>query len=668
SQISPQRLERFFVRHGNMYQVAREVRDLCLFSLHNLIADPPFSRLDLVSCRNVLIYLESELQKKIVALFHYALRPGRFLFLGPSEMVAGQPELFRTLDKKHRLFQSRDTVTRPPFSFPLSERGRLGIRPAEDLQRRAAPRQLEVARTFEAILLESYAPACVVVHEAGDIVYFSPRTGRYLESPSGTPTVNVLDMARKGLRLDVRTALHKAVNSRVPVIHENVAFELDGQTQRVNVIVRPMPELGEDPGLFMIVFQDVVVPMGEAQPEVEPGAIMADDPIVRRLEAELRATKDHLQATLEELESSNEELVSSNEELLSMNEELQSANEELQTSKEELQSVNEELETVNAELKKKLEELDHANGDLQNLFQSTRIATVFVDRELRIKKFTPAAVEVFRLIDSDLGRPIADVVPRFPGGDLVKDIREVLRTLSSRERQVRSEEGDAWYLQRILPYRTVEDVIDGVVLTYLDITQLKRAEEERERLAAIVDSSQDGIIGKTLDGIITSWNAGAERIYGYTAREAVGRSLDLIVPPDQQPVMAAVFERLRRGEKIEPFETVRVRKGGQRIDISLSFSPVRDSTGRVVGASGIDRDISERKRADEALRRQAEQLLEDDRRKDEFLAMLGHELRNPLAPIRNCLHILRSPRMTGNQAERSLSTIERQVLHLTRLV
>ncbi|HEY4597089.1 MAG TPA: CheR family methyltransferase, partial [Thermoanaerobaculia bacterium] len=503
-QIAPERLERFFVRHGNMYQVAREIRDTCLFSLHNLIADPPFSRLDLVSCRNVLIYLESELQKKIVALFHYALRPGGFLFLGPSEMVAGQPELFRTLDKKHRLFQSRDTVTRPPFSFPLSERGRLGLRATEDLQRRAVPRQIEVARTFEAVLLESYAPACVVVHEGGEIIYFSPRTGRYLEPPSGTPTVNVIDMARKGLRLDVRTALHKAVTSRVPVVHDNVAFDLDGQTQRVNVIVRPMPELGEDPGLFMIVFQDVVVPAGDPQPEIEPGAIAADDPMVRRLEAELRATRDHLQATLEELESSNEELVSSNEELLSMNEELQSANEELQTSKEELQSVNEELETVNAELKKKLEELDRANGDLQNLFQSTRIATVFVDRELRIKKFTPAAVEVFRLIEGDLGRPIADVVPRFPGGDLVQDIREVLRTLSPRERQVQGEAGDAWYLQRILPYRTVEDVIDGVVLTYLDITRLKRTEEERERLAAIVDSSEDGIIGKALDGIITS--------------------------------------------------------------------------------------------------------------------------------------------------------------------
>ena len=659
SQIPPERLERFFVKHGNMVQVSREIRDLCLFSLHNLIADPPFSRLDLVSCRNLLIYLESELQKKVVALFHYALRPGGILLLGPSEMVAS--DLFRTLDKRLRLFQARDTVTRPPFSFPLGERGRPLARAAEEPQRRVVPRQQEVVRAFETVLLENYAPACVVVNEWGDITYFSPRTGRYLEPPPGAPTVNVLDMARKGLRLDVRTALHKAVNARVPVVHENVAFELDGQTQRVSVIVRPLTELGEDPGLFMIVFQDGVSGGEETGELEELDPILPDDPMVRRLEAELRATKDHLQATLEELESSNEELVSSNEELLSMNEELQSANEELQTSKEELQSVNEELETVNSELKKKLEELDHANSDLQNLFQSTRIATVFVDRDLRIKKFTPAAVEIFRLIDGDVGRPMADIAPRFRVGDLVGDIRAVLRTLAARERQVRVEDGSAWYLLRILPYRTVDDVIDGVVLTFLDVTELKRSEEELGKLAAIVESSQDGIIGKTLDGIITSWNAGAEKMYGYTAREMIGRPVDVIVAPEYRAEMAHVFEQLRKGVRVEPFETGRVRKDGQRFYISLTLSPVRDSAGQLVGASGIDRDISDRKRAEEALREEA-------RRKDEFLAMLGHELRNPLAPVRNCLSILQSPKATAVQKEEARKTAERQVVHLTRLV
>jgi len=667
-QVSPERLERFFVKHGNMYQVSREIRDICLFSLHNLIADPPFSRLDLVSCRNLLIYLESELQKKVVALFHYALRPGGYLFLGPSEMVAGQPELFRTVDKRHRVFQSRDTVARPPFSFPLGERGRLGIRPADEPHRRPAPRQQEVARTFETVLLENYAPACVVANEWGDIVYFSPRTGRYLEPPAGAPSVNVVDMARKGLRLDVRTALHKAASSRVAIVHENVAFEADGQTHRVNVVVRPVPELGEDPGLFMVVFQEIVAGSAGAVDEGYPeaaagtGAVASEDSTVRRrLEAELRSTRDHLQTTLEELESSNEELVSSNEELLSMNEELQSANEELQTSKEELQSVNEELETVNSELKKKVDELDRANSDLQNLFQSTRIATVFVDRELRIKRFTPAAVEVFRLIDGDVGRPVADVAPRFSDGDLLGDIRQVMRTLSTREQQVFVADGPAWYLLRILPYRTVEDVIDGVVMTFLDITELKQAEQEREKLAAIVDSSQDGIIGKTLDRIVTSWNTGAEKMYGYSASEMIGHPIDLLVPPERYDELVGVFEQLRRGVKVEPFETVRVCKDGRRLDISLSFSPIRDADGRLAGASGIDRDISDRKRAEEALREEA-------RRKDEFLAMLGHELRNPLAPIRNCLHVLRSPGISPEQRERAHRTIERQMGHMTRLV
>jgi two-component system CheB/CheR fusion protein len=509
------------------------------------------------------------------------------------------------------------------------------------------------------VLLENYAPACVVTTESGDITYFSPRTGRYLEPPAGVPSVNVLEMARKGLRLDIRTALHKAVHSRVTVVHENVGFELEGQTHRVSIAVRPLVELGDDPGLYMIVFQDVAA--GEWHAEVaDAGALAADDPLVRRLEAELRSTRDHLQATMEELESSNEELVSSNEELLSMNEELQSANEELQTSKEELQSVNEELETVNSELKKKVEELDRANSDLQNLFQSTRIATLFVDREMRLKKFTPAAVDLFRLIDGDLGRPIADITPRFPGLELVQDIREVLRTLAGRERQVQGE-ADAWFLLRVLPYRTLDDVIDGVVLTFLDITQLKRTEEERGKLAAIVESSGDAILGKTLDGVITSWNEGAERLYGYTAREAVGRSIGLISPSEHQKEFFEVIGRLRNGERSASFETVRMAKDGRRLDIFLTLSPLYDAAGRLIGVSGIDRDITERKRDREALREEA-------RRKDEFLAMLGHELRNPLAPVRNSLHILRSSRTAPEQAEKALEMIERQALHLTRLV
>jgi two-component system CheB/CheR fusion protein len=668
-QISEERLARFFVRHGNMLQVAKEIRETCLFSTHNLITDPPFSRLDLMSCRNLLIYLETDLQKKLVPLCHYALRSGGYLFLGPSESVTSWPELFRTVDRRHRIFQSKDVILRPPMSFPLAERTR---HPHARLVSEEAPAAQSgvrnVARAFERILLDHYSPACVLIDERGVIAYFSPRTGRYLEPPAGTPTLNVFDMARQGLRLDLRTAVHKATTSRAPVTHENVSFEVEGRTQRVNLSVRPMLELeGDDPGLFMVVFQEIPGAEAAEAAGLEADALReihpdAADGIIQRLEAELRSTKDHLQATMEELESSNEELVSSNEELLSINEELQSANEELQTSKEELQSVNEELETINAELKKKIDELDRANSDLLNLFQSTQIATIFVDRDLRIKKFTPAATEVFRLIDSDAGRLIADIAPRFVvGGDLLADVRSVLRTLSVKERQVRLVDEEAWYILRILPYRTVDNVIDGVVMTFVDITELRRTQEQRAHLARIVESSQDAILGKTLDGIITSWNAGAEAMYGYAPQEAVGRSVDFIIPPERLPELGPIFAKLRRGEVVEPFETERLHRDGRRLHVLLSISPMHDASGRVVGASAIASDITDRKRWEEELHQAA-------RRKDEFLAMLGHELRNPLAPIRNCLHVLAMPSAGEAQIVRARATIERQVHHLTRLV
>jgi two-component system CheB/CheR fusion protein len=792
-QVSPERLERFFVRHGNLYQVSKEIREICLFSSHNVITDPPFSRLDLVSCRNLLIYLESDLQKKLIPLFHYALRSGGFLFLGPSESVAAWPDLFRTIDKRHRIYLCKDVVLRPPVSFPLTDRFRFVPRPFSESPPPGFGERGEqgVARAFERVLLESYSPACVLVNERGEVLYFSPRTGKYLEPPGGTPTLRVLELARQGLRLDLRTALHKAVTGRASVTHEDVAFEADGTLHRVDLTVRPMFELGEDAGLFMIVFEDRERPVsGVSGPDPAEGREVPAEAagVIHRLEGELRITKDHLHATLEELESSNEELVSSNEELLSINEELQSANEELQTSKEELQSVNEELETINTELKKKIEELDRVNSDLVNLFQSTRIATLFVDRELRIKKFNPAATEVFRLIEGDVGRSIADIAPRFAAADLLPDIRAVLRTLTVRERQVRLTDEDAWYILRILPYRTLDNVIDGVVLTFVDITELRLAQEQRDRLARIVESSQDAILSKTLDGLVTSWNVGAERMYGYTTREMIGHPVEVLAPPERRAELVPIFERLRRGLQIEPFETVRVRKDGLRLHVILTISPVFDSDGRVVGASAIARDITERKQAEEELRlseeryrllvqaltsvvwsadaegrfaerqtaweeytgqpwgehggwgwaqavhpedrerikslwaqsvarktpyrgegrvwhaetasyrhfvaravpllemdgsvrewvgtvndvedrKQAENALrETARHKDEFLAMLGHELRNPLAPIRNCLHVLSMPNVNEAQARLALATLDRQVVDQAREV
>ncbi len=286
-----------------------------------------------------------------------------------------------------------------------------------------------------------------------------------------------------------------------------------------------------------MVFQELGLPQSPADAEREGASPGQVDGVVQQLESELRTTKEHLQATIEEVETSNEELKSSNEELLSTNEELQSANEELQTSKEELQSVNEELETINLELNKKVEELDSVNSDLQNLLQSTQIPTLFLDGELRIKRFTEAATEVFRLIETDVGRPILDIAPRFEG-DIFADLNDVLRTLATRERQVTLADGSASYLMRVLPYRRPGNVIDGLVLTFLDVTPLNRALERQAQLVSIVESSQDAIVGRSFDGTILTWNRAAERMFGYTAEEALGRPVSLIVPPEEMPRVA----------------------------------------------------------------------------------------------------------------------------------
>ncbi len=659
--VSHERLERFFVRHGHSYQVVKDVREMCIFSTHNLIKDPPFSRLDLVVCRNLLIYLESELQRHVASLFHYALRPGGYLFLGPSESLVGPPDLFRTVDKKYRVFQRSDTVALPTIAMPIPDRLTPQRSPRPWTARIAAAGQSEVVADLERVLVDEYAPAWVIVNAEGESVYFSARTGRFLEPVVGTPSMDVVAMARRGLRLDLRTAIHKAVKTRETVVHEGVVVETNGDVQVINLVVRPLGELGHDPGLFLIVFQDVGPPRPRdpGAKDVLPPGSGSDSSIVQQLESELRTTKEHLQATIEEVETSNEELKSSNEELLSTNEELQSANEELQTSKEELQSVNEELETINAELNKKVEELDLVNSDLHNLLQSTQIPTLFVDNNLRIKRFTEAATHIFRFIDSDVSRPITDIAARFEG-DMLSDLKEVLRTLSAKERQVSLLDRSAVYLMRVLPYRRLDNVIDGLVVTFMDVTLLNRAVSQHARLAGIVESSQDAIVGRAFDGTILTWNAAAERMFGYSAAEAVGSPASLIIPPEEMEQASSVHERVKQGESVAPFEAVRQTRDGRRIDVSVAISPIRDEAGRIIGASTIFRDVTELKRAQQALQQEA-------REKDQFLAILSHELRNPLAPIRTSLELLRGD-PGRKEADLALTIMDRQLSQLTSLV
>ncbi len=460
--VSPERLERFFTKQDHAYRVKRDIRESCIFSAHSFIKDPPFSRLGLISCRNVMIYLGPDLQRKIIPLFHYALRPGGYLFLGPSESAAGHLGRFRALDKKYRIFRKKESLPHPAVHFPLTDAGR--AKQAGEKQPEIEERDL--ARQLERVILQRYRPACIAVQENGDAVYFFGRTSRYLEQPTGSPESNVINMAKEGLRIPVRKALRQAATTHERVIQKHVSVRMNDGVSSVDITVEPLTEL-QPANLYMIVFEDAASDR-VTQQSATPALDASSEEIIRHLENERRDAQEHAQAAFEELETSNEELKSANEEY-------QSTNEELETSKEELQSFNEELETINTELNHKVVELDKANSDLQNLLESTKIATIFLDGELRIKSFTPAAIDMFRLIAGDVGRPITDLAARFHHSNLAEDVREVLRSLAPRERQLAGE-GRRHYQMRVLPYRTVHDVIDGVVITFTDVTELKESE------------------------------------------------------------------------------------------------------------------------------------------------------------------------------------------------
>ncbi|WP_437728642.1 PAS domain S-box protein [Sorangium sp. So ce861] len=585
--IASGRLARFLVaEEGGTRSIAKAIRDVCVFSRHDLTRDPPFSRLDLISCRNVLIYLEGELQRRVLGVFHYALVEGGYLLLGPSESVSQRSDLFRPIDGKRRIFQKKRAVGHALPRLPLAERIGADGRAGELARRGAWSPEQSIERTIERCLLERYGPPCVVVNEQGDIVYLSGETGKYLAPSTGALDVNVSNMVLRALRPEVRSAVHRAVRMREQVVHENIAVETIAGTQRLNLVVRPLGGLEDDLGLYVVLFDELrPAARGEAPPL---GPRRESGSLVDQLEHELKATREHLQTTIEELETSNEELKSSNEELLSMN--------------EELQSLNEEFETLNSELKSKIEALDAANDDLQNLLLSTQIPTVFLDDELRIRRFTPAATEVFRLIEGDIGRSILDIAARFDASSLVADARDVLRTLAPKEREVQLEDGRCCYMLRVLPYRTLANVISGVVVTLVNVTSVKEAEEQRGRLAAIVASAEQAILGATVDGAITSWNAAAERMFGYGEKDVTGRPVHLIIAPERADEMRAVLDRVLGGERAEPVETVGVARGGDRVDVSISVAPIHDAGGAIIGTSAMLTDITRRKRAEEALR------------------------------------------------------------------
>jgi two-component system CheB/CheR fusion protein len=470
--VTPERLARWFVKEGDTYRVGKELREMCIFSPHNLIKDAPFSRIDLLSCRNLLIYLNAELQNRVIPIFHFSLRPGGVLFLGAAENVTRHQKLFAPVDRRNRIFRRLETPTKILPEFPLVARNRIHEQPRErtPVPLRPAGLAISVGRRAEHIA-ERYAPAYVIVDTQYEVLHFSGRTGRFLEPASGAANLNLLNLVHRDLRLDLRAALHQATETRSRVEHLRIPVKDGGPTSLVNLIVEPLVE-SSDLTALIVLFQDAGSVAENASGDRDVGA---SNDHVERLEAELGLTKERLQATIEELESTNEELKSSNEEYQSINEELQSSNEELETSKEELQSVNEELQTVNAELDHRVRDLARANSDLRNLLESTQIATVFLDNDLRVRSFTPAATDIFHLLDTDVGRPIDHLGARVSYPDLSDDVRKVLTKLGTVEREVTSREGNH-YIARVHPYRSVDNFIAGAVLTFLDVTSTVRAE------------------------------------------------------------------------------------------------------------------------------------------------------------------------------------------------
>jgi two-component system CheB/CheR fusion protein len=616
-------LERFFIHDGNTYRVVKEIREMCIFSLHNVISDAPFSRLDLISCRNLLIYLDQTLQNRVIPLFHFALQQGGYLFLGPSENVTQQGKLFTKVDARYRIFKARAVrLERLPIEFGIAAANhrnhtampKAPVLPSEDTISRRALR-----------VMENYAPAYIVVDDHHEVLHFSGRTGKYLQPTPGAATLDLFNILETSLRPDVRNAVNRATATGQRTVQENAYLMVNGNTQPINVIVEPIPAAADGQRYYVVAFQEVGIarPRDAAGPRAAGDGAGADahEETVANLEGELLATRERLQATIEELETSNEEMKASNEEFQAVNEELQSSNEELETSKEELQSVNEELETVNTELNSKIESLERAMNDRKNLLESTQIATIFLDNELRIKSFTPAITDIFHLIESDYGRPVTHITSRLAYGNLERDVRRVLRTLSRVEQEVALADGSAIFMMRILPYRTVDNIIDGVVITFIDMTEPKRSEEGLARLAAIVENSHDAIIGMSPDGTITTWNAGAERIYGHRADEAVGQPLSLVIPADRSHELRGIVERLKHSRTAAPSEAARIAKDGRRIHVLSSVSPILDPTGKLIAASAIEHDITERKRAEEHQKM--------------LLAELNHRVKNALAAVQS---------------------------------
>jgi two-component system CheB/CheR fusion protein len=716
--VSEERLARFFVKKDSSYQIDRQIRESVTFAAHNVLVDAPFIKMDLISCRNLLIYIEPETQKKVYGMFAFALNPGGYLFLGKSDGIE-QTESFEAVSKNSRIYRRGEFAGVPEANFPT----RVGLPPG--LQSRAQRQSLfRLSDLNQDMLLKHFDAAVVLFDERGNCLHFYGPTHKYLGLPAGVAQLNLFEMIDKKHSSKLRIAVERAVRDNGTTTLEGLGFSRDDSAYVANITVSCCVGHRTGPKILAAIFQEARRGIAGSRGDIRKAGSRAADAYSARLESEIKSLRDELQATTEGYETSHEEVTAANEEFLAVNEELQSTNEELETSKEELQSVNEELITANNQLNEKIEELGHINDDLANFLNSSEIGTIFLDTHACIRRFTPAATKLLSLLPVDVGRPVGHISNKFIDVNLPAVVDKVLTNLTAIESEVQTTDG-SWYLMRCLPYRTLGNKIDGVVFTFADVTGLKEAKNYAENIirtireslivlspelkvisanrafyetfnvsseqtegrliyelgngqwniprlrevlenilvkdssfqdfevehdfpsigrkimslkariienkekngtqlillaiqditqrkeaeevqalhTAIVESSESAILSETVEGMISSWNTGAERLFGYTAREVIGKPTTMIIPPEKRLENESMLERLRRGEQAKIEETLGLSKDGRTIDISLTLSPVRDSAGRIVGASRIVRDITERKRAEQELQR-----------------------------------------------------------------
>jgi len=610
--VSAERLARYFTPEaGGTLRIHKNIRDLLIFSEQDVIKDPPFSKLDLICCRNLLIYLGSELQRKLIPLFHYALNPGGLLYLGTSETVGEFGGLFSVLDRKAKLYR-REEDGGNVGQLAVGRFRSPALTPAATVPQAAANAassgKTPLRELTEQALLRQTAPTGALVNAHGDVLYLHGRCGMFLEPmPGEAGTSNILKMAREGLRRDLVAALHKAVGTKAAVRRPGLRVKTNGHFTLVDLVVCPVEEVPaatfETP-LFLVILR-AAEKNGQAagREEAKGGGQKSDDQAsgldadarIIALKRELHAKDEYLQSTNEELETSNEELKSANEELQSMNEELHSSNEELETSKEELQSVNEELATVNAELQTKVADLSRANNDMNNLLSGTGIATIFVDYHLNILRFTPSATQIINLIPSDVGRPVSHIVSKLVGHDsLLEDARSVLSTLVPKEQEVQTTEG-RWYTMGIKPYRTLDNIIEGAVLTFFDITGERLAKEALRkandllRLSVVVRDASDAITVQDLEGRIIAWNPGAERIYGWSEAEALLLNVRDRIPKRKRTRAVNDIKKLAASQILKPRRTQRIAKDGTVLDVWLTSTALVDGGGAMYAIATTER-------------------------------------------------------------------------------